>query len=141
MRRLVFLLLLLFVVAGIGVFAGWRFLLWKFEQPGPLSVETVVLIEKGKISESIGKKVFEQMLATGKSAQDLVAEQGLEQVSDTSAIERIIAEVAAAHPQEFERLRGGESKLLGFFVGQIMRATKGKANPKIVNELLRREMG
>jgi aspartyl-tRNA(Asn)/glutamyl-tRNA(Gln) amidotransferase subunit B len=103
-------------------------------------VEMLALIKDGTISGKIAKTVFEEMFATGKSARQVVQEKGLVQISDEEALLRIVKEVLEGSPREVERYRAGEAKLLGFFVGQVMRATKGKANPKLVNELLRREL-
>jgi aspartyl-tRNA(Asn)/glutamyl-tRNA(Gln) amidotransferase subunit B len=108
--------------------------------PGQL-VEMLGLIEKGTISGKIAKTVFEEMYKTGKSAGTIVEEEGLVQVSDESEIERMVDAVIGKFPGEAERFRSGETKLMGFFVGQIMKETKGKANPKIVNELLRKKLG
>ncbi|MBI4698057.1 MAG: Asp-tRNA(Asn)/Glu-tRNA(Gln) amidotransferase subunit GatB [Nitrospirae bacterium] len=99
------------------------------------------LIENGTISGRIGKTVLEEMYKTGKHAESIVKEKGLIQVSDESEIEKVVDEILSKSPKEVERFRAGEEKLLGFFAGQIMKATKGKANPKIVNELLRKKLG
>jgi aspartyl-tRNA(Asn)/glutamyl-tRNA(Gln) amidotransferase subunit B len=107
--------------------------------PGQL-IEMLGLIEKGTISGKIAKTVFEEMYKTGKSAGTIVEEKGLVQVSDESEIERMVDAVIGKYPGEAERFRSGETKLMGFFVGQIMKETKGKANPKIVNELLRKKL-
>lgn len=96
------------------------------------------LMEDDVISAKSAKAVFEEMARTGKEAAAIVREKGLVQVTDQSAIEQTISEILAQHPREVEDYKNGKTKLLGFFVGQIMRATKGKANPKIVNEVLRR---
>jgi aspartyl-tRNA(Asn)/glutamyl-tRNA(Gln) amidotransferase subunit B len=98
------------------------------------------LIDDGTISGKIAKSVFEEMYRTGKNAADVVKEKGLTQISDTSEIEKAVDEVIAKSPKEVERFKGGDEKLLGFFVGQIMKATKGKANPQVVNELLRKKL-
>jgi len=99
------------------------------------------LVDKGTINRNIAKNVFGEMFEFGKSASDIVKEKGLEQVTDTSAIEAAIDAVIAASPKEVERFKGGEEKLIGFFVGQVMRETKGKANPGVVNEILKRKLG
>ena len=99
------------------------------------------LVEKGTISGKIAKTVFEEMYRTGKDAGEIVKEKGLVQISDESAIEKAVDEVIAGHPQEVERFRSGDEKLLGFFVGQVMKSTKGKANPKMLNELLKKKLG
>lgn len=94
------------------------------------------LVEKGVVSGTMAKTVFEDMAETGKSAQTIVDEKGLAQVSDTSEIEGIVEKILADNPKEVEAYRGGKTKLMGFFVGQIMRASKGKANPAVVNEII-----
>jgi len=81
------------------------------------------------------------MAASGKSAQAIVAAKGLAQISDTGAIETVIQNVLAGNPREVESYRGGKTKLMGFFVGEVMKATRGQANPKTVNELLRKLLG
>jgi aspartyl-tRNA(Asn)/glutamyl-tRNA(Gln) amidotransferase subunit B len=98
------------------------------------------LIADDTISGSIAKKVFDDMFETGKEAAVIVEEQGLKQVTDTGAIEGIIDQVIADNPDKVEQYRGGKDKLFGFFVGQTMRASQGKANPKMVNELLRKKL-
>jgi aspartyl-tRNA(Asn)/glutamyl-tRNA(Gln) amidotransferase subunit B len=98
------------------------------------------LISDATISGKIAKEVFEDMLASGKPAKAIVAEKGLVQVSDTNVIEKAADEIIAAHPKEVERYRNGEEKVFGFLVGQLMKATKGKANPKVANEILRKKL-
>lgn len=98
------------------------------------------LIDNGTISGKIAKKVFEDMYRTGKDAEDIVKEKGLVQISDTSEIERAVDDVITKNPNEVERFRAGDEKLIGFFVGQVMKLTKGKANPQVVNELLRKKL-
>jgi aspartyl-tRNA(Asn)/glutamyl-tRNA(Gln) amidotransferase subunit B len=98
------------------------------------------LINKGTISGKIAKTVFEEMYKTGKDAEVIVKEKGLVQITDEAEIERVIDDVLTENPKEVERFKAGEGKLMGFFVGQVMKATKGKANPKIVNELLRKRL-
>ncbi|MDH4027286.1 MAG: Asp-tRNA(Asn)/Glu-tRNA(Gln) amidotransferase subunit GatB [Nitrospirota bacterium] len=99
------------------------------------------LIDKGTISGKIAKSVFEEMYKTGKDAEEIVKEKGLVQVSDESEIEQIIDGILKDSPGEVARFKAGDAKLMGFFVGQAMKATKGKANPKVVNELLRKKLG
>ncbi len=99
--------------------------------------ELVKLIKENVISTKIGKEVIKEMVQTGKSASQIVEERGLRQITDEGQIRRIVEEVIKRYPQEVERYRQGEEKLIGFFVGQVMRETKGKANPKLVNKLLR----
>jgi len=98
------------------------------------------LVESGAISGKIAKTVFDEMYKTGKEAGKIVEEKGLVQVSDTGAIEKIIDEVLAANRDKVEEYRGGKEKLFGFFVGQIMKASKGKANPVLVNEILLKKL-
>lgn len=95
------------------------------------------LIEKGVVSGKIAKTVFLEMYSTGRKAGAVVEEKGLVQVKDEGAIETIVAEVLAENPSEVEQYRAGKEKLFGFFVGQVMRKSKGKANPKLVNDILR----
>jgi aspartyl-tRNA(Asn)/glutamyl-tRNA(Gln) amidotransferase subunit B len=100
----------------------------------------VRLIDEDKISGKQGKDVLVEMFRSGKSAATIVAEKGLVQVSDTGEIDRVIDEVMAASPNQLEQYRSGKETLFGFFVGQVMKASKGKANPKIVNERLREKL-
>jgi len=100
--------------------------------------ELIGLVESGTLSGKLGKDVFLRMWNERRSAADLVAAEGLAQVSDTGSIEEACQRVIAAHPDELARYRGGEKKLLGFFVGAVMKETGGKANPKGANEILRR---
>jgi len=106
----------------------------------PISAEhlagLLTLIDKGVISGKIAKTVFDQMAATGRSPAAIVKAEGLAQVSDSGAIEEEIAAILKRHPEEVARYKAGQIKLMGFFVGQVMKATKGKANPKLVNEIL-----
>ena len=102
--------------------------------------DLLMLQEKGTISGKIAKTVFDEMWKTGKEPASIVEEKGLVQVSDTGEIERIIDEIMAANQGQVEEYRGGKEKVLGFFVGQVMRASKGKANPAVVNELLLKKL-
>jgi aspartyl-tRNA(Asn)/glutamyl-tRNA(Gln) amidotransferase subunit B len=94
------------------------------------------LIDEEIISGKIAKTVFEQMATCGKTAKQIVAEKGLAQVSDRGALEAEIDKLIEAHPDEAARFKEGNKKLMGFFVGQVMKATQGKANPKLVNQIL-----
>ena len=98
------------------------------------------LIADEVISGKMAKTVFEEMAKTGKSPNTIVEEKGLVQVSDASAIEAIVAKVLSRHPKEVEDYKRGKTKVLGFFVGQIMKETKGKANPAVVNEVLKEKL-
>jgi len=94
-------------------------------------------IDEGKISGKQGKEVMVEMFKTGKSASTIIEEQGLVQVSDIGEIDRIVDEVLAANPGQVQSYRSGKEALFGFFVGQVMKASKGKANPRIANERLK----
>lgn len=110
----------------------------------PLKPEQLVgmlkLIDNDTISGKIAKTVFEEMYKSGKAAEDIIKEKGLVQISDLSFIEEAVDEIIQKNPSEVDRYNAGEEKLFGFFVGQVMKATKGKANPKIVNEILKKRL-
>lgn len=96
----------------------------------------ISLIDKGTISSKIAKQVFEEMFETGKNAEDIVKEKGLVQMSDEGAIKEICQKVVDANPQSIVDYKAGKDRAIGFLVGQIMKETKGKANPQIVNKIL-----
>ena len=98
------------------------------------------LIKSGEISGKIAKDVLDEMFESGEPAAKIVESKGLKQVSDTGAIEKIIDEVLAKNPSQLENYRAGQEKLFGFFVGQIMKESKGQANPAMVNELLKKKL-
>src|SRR6185369_12819895 len=100
----------------------------------------VRLIDDAKISGKQGKDVLVEMFRTGKPAHAIIEEQGLVQVSDTAEIDALIDDVIAANPDQLASYRSGKEALLGFFVGQVIKASKGKANPKVVNERLRAKL-
>src|SRR5262249_45478739 len=100
----------------------------------------VRMIDEGKISGKQGKDVLVEMFATGKAAAAVVEEKGMVQVSDTGEIDRVIDEVIAANPNQLEQYRSGKEALFGFFVGQVMKASKGKANPKVANARLKEKL-
>jgi aspartyl-tRNA(Asn)/glutamyl-tRNA(Gln) amidotransferase subunit B len=102
--------------------------------------ELVGLIDEGKISGKIAKTIFEEMLRTGAAPEIIVREKGLEQVSDSIKIEKAVDEVLSAHPQQVADYRSGKDKVFGFLVGQVMKATQGKASPQMVNEILRQKI-
>jgi len=106
--------------------------------PAKALAELIALVEAGTLSGKLGKEVFVRMWNERRRAGDIVAAEGLAQVSDSSSIEDACRKVIAANPGELGRYRGGEKKLLGFFVGAVMKETGGKANPKGANEILRR---
>ncbi|HYI47667.1 MAG TPA: Asp-tRNA(Asn)/Glu-tRNA(Gln) amidotransferase subunit GatB [Allosphingosinicella sp.] len=99
------------------------------------------LVADGTLSGTLAKQVFEIMLETGDDPEKIVAERGLKQTSDTGAIEAVIAEVMAANADKVAEYRAGKDKLFGFFVGQVMKAMAGKANPGVVNALLKKALG
>ena len=102
--------------------------------------ELVRIVDQGLISSKIANDIFSDIFETGAMPEAYVKEKGLVQISDTSAIEEAVDQVIAANPAEVEAYRGGKTKLISFFVGQIMRVTKGKANPALVNELLAKKL-
>ncbi len=97
--------------------------------------ELLAMIEKNTISGKIAKSVFVEMMASGKDAAAIVKEKGLEQNSDAGELQAIVEKIVAANPEQAEDFRNGKAKIMGFFVGQLMKETKGKANPKMANEL------
>jgi aspartyl-tRNA(Asn)/glutamyl-tRNA(Gln) amidotransferase subunit B len=100
----------------------------------------VRLIDEGKISGKQGKDVLVEMFSSGKSAAAIIEERGLVQVSDTGEIDSIVEQVIASSPQQLAQYRAGKEALFGFFVGQVLKASKGKANPKVVNERLKEKL-
>jgi aspartyl-tRNA(Asn)/glutamyl-tRNA(Gln) amidotransferase subunit B len=113
-------------------------------EQGPVApaqaAELLALVADGTLSGSLAKQVFEVMLETGQNPGAIVEERGLKQTSDTGAIEAVIAEVLANNPNQLEQYRGGKEALFGFFVGQTMKAMGGKANPAVVNDLLKKAL-
>ena len=104
--------------------------------------ELISLIEKNTISNNIGKQILvEDMITNGEKASAIVERKGLSQISDEGAIKEIVQKVVDSHPAEVEAYKNGKTNLLGFFVGQVMKETKGRANPKSVNEILRSIIG
>jgi aspartyl-tRNA(Asn)/glutamyl-tRNA(Gln) amidotransferase subunit B len=112
---------------------------------GKLTPETIAHAvedrESGAISATVSKKLVELAIESGKQIRKLRDEMGLTQVSDTGALEEIVTRILAANPKEVESYRSGKTGLVSFFVGQVMKETRGKANPKIVQEVLRRKLG
>jgi aspartyl-tRNA(Asn)/glutamyl-tRNA(Gln) amidotransferase subunit B len=108
-------------------------------QPQALA-DMLGLVADGTLSGKMAKEVFETMCATRQDARSIVAEKGLGQISDAGELETIVARVVAANPGPAEEFRQGRDKVLGFFVGQIMKETRGQANPQLVNELLRKQL-
>ena len=99
--------------------------------------ELIKTVESGSINNSQAKEVFAEMFATGKPASTVIAEKGFEQISDEGTIEKIVDEVIQKNENQVTAYRNGNEKLFGFFVGQVMKESGGKANPKVVNDLLR----
>jgi aspartyl-tRNA(Asn)/glutamyl-tRNA(Gln) amidotransferase subunit B len=102
--------------------------------------DMIALVEKGTISGKIAKTVIEEMYNTRKDAQKIIEEKGLVQISDSSEIEKIVDKVLEENMKTVEQYRGGKTGSFGFFVGQVMKATSGRANPQTVNELLRKKL-
>ncbi len=102
--------------------------------------ELVTLIENATISGKIAKSIFEEMFESGENPKKIVKAKGLVQLADSSALEPIIEEIIAAHPDSVAEYRNGKEKLFGFFVGQVMKKTGGKANPQMVNDLLKAKL-
>ena len=127
-----------------GEFFGALNKLGKTIETSPVSADAlgglVDLIANNTISGRIAKEVFEIMLETGKPAAQIVEEKGLRQVTDTGAIEKSIDEILAANPDKVAEYKSGKDKLFGFFVGQVMKATGGKANPAMLNDLLKKKL-
>jgi aspartyl-tRNA(Asn)/glutamyl-tRNA(Gln) amidotransferase subunit B len=99
--------------------------------------ELLKLIKNGTISVKIAKQLLKEMIQTNKTAAQLVEEKGLKQITDEGAIKQIVEEVLKENPDAVEKYKNGQTKVIGFLVGQVMRKTKGKANPQLVNKLLR----
>ncbi len=100
----------------------------------------VVLIQQGKVSGKMGKDILAAMFSSGKSAADVMAAQGLEQINDADKIAAVAREIIAANPRQVEQYRSGKTATLGWFTGQVMKATRGQANPQLVQEVLNREL-
>ena len=98
--------------------------------------ELVILIEKGTLSNKIGKDILPELISTGGSVKAIIEKKGLIQISDPEAIEKIVSEVIAAHPEEVEKYRAGKTSLKGFFVGQVMKKSGGKADPKLTSQII-----
>ena len=102
--------------------------------------ELIDNIESGKVSNRLAKDIFEEMCETGKSPSDIISEKGLSQISDEVELEKLVNDVLSANPQNVEKYKSGKDKLFGFFVGEAMKLSKGKANPKLLNELLKSKL-
>jgi aspartyl-tRNA(Asn)/glutamyl-tRNA(Gln) amidotransferase subunit B len=102
--------------------------------------ELITILGTGVINNNQAKEVLVEMFSTGKTAPEVINERGFEQVSDLGAIEKIVDDIIAANQANVDAYRGGNEKLFGFFVGQVMKASQGKANPKVVNEILKAKL-
>jgi len=100
--------------------------------------ELIGIVERGEITAASGKKVFTQMFESGHGAKEIIAAEGVAQISDTAEIERLCREVIAKHPDNAAKFRAGNEGVFKFFVGQVMHATRGQANPQLVNDTLHR---
>jgi aspartyl-tRNA(Asn)/glutamyl-tRNA(Gln) amidotransferase subunit B len=108
--------------------------------PGNLG-ELVKLIAKGELSGKLAKEVFPKMFSTGEPARAIVEREGLRQISDTGALEKVIADVIAGNPKQVEQYKGGKTTVINFLVGQAMKATRGQANVALVTDLFKQKLG
>ena len=102
--------------------------------------ELLKLVRDGVINSSVAKQVFEEVFETGKAPGAIVEEKGLKQIDDSDAIKELVLKIISENPKPVEDYKSGNKKAMTFFVGQVMKATKGKANPKTVNELVKAEL-
>ena len=103
--------------------------------------ELIILYNDGKLTNTNAKKIFNLMINTNKTASELMIEEGLMVIDDDDFIKNAVKNVFDKNPNEFDRLKNGESKLVGFFMGQVMKEVKGKANPKSIQELINKHIG
>ena len=99
------------------------------------------MVERGDLSSTVARGLLEEIAREGGDPESLVVERGLAQVSDTSVLESLVADVIAGHPDEVQRYQDGNKRLIGFFIGQVMQATKGQANAGLCRELLQKKLG
>jgi len=102
--------------------------------------ELIALVAKGEISGKMGKDIVAEMVRTRKRASEVIAEKGLAQIADPEAIAKVVREIMASNPKQVEQYRSGKTATLGWFVGQVMKATRGQANPQLVQDVLKREL-
>jgi aspartyl-tRNA(Asn)/glutamyl-tRNA(Gln) amidotransferase subunit B len=121
---------------------------WFLDDPASMSTISpaasgtlLTLVEKGAISRNQAKDVLKEVVATGKAPETIIKEKGLVQISDTGSLEAAAQEIINANPKEAADFRGGKTKVMGFFVGQLMKKTKGQANPQLANEIFRKLLG
>jgi aspartyl-tRNA(Asn)/glutamyl-tRNA(Gln) amidotransferase subunit B len=103
--------------------------------------DLVKRIADGELSGKLGKEIFAKMFSTGEAAGAIIEREGLKQISDTGALEKVIAEVIAGNPKQVEQYKGGKTTVLNFLVGQVMKATRGQANVAVVTDLLKQKLG
>jgi aspartyl-tRNA(Asn)/glutamyl-tRNA(Gln) amidotransferase subunit B len=103
--------------------------------------DLIKTLDAGNINNNQAKEVLVEMFKQGKAAREVIKEKGFEQISDVSAIEKIVDEIIKNNDNQVQAYRNGNDKLFGFFVGQTMKASGGKANPKVVNEILKAKLG
>ena len=101
----------------------------------------IAIVEKGTISSTVAKDVFATMYDTGRAAQEIVAADGLAQISDTSSLDPIVLRVLAANPDVVAEIKAGKDRKFQFLVGQVMKETKGKGDPKLITDLMRAAIG
>jgi aspartyl-tRNA(Asn)/glutamyl-tRNA(Gln) amidotransferase subunit B len=112
-----------------------------FDKITPQATGTLVRkIQAGEISGKMAKDIFAKMYETGESPDAIIDREGLRQISDTGALEKIVDDVIAASPKQVEQYKSGKTTVIGYFVGQVMKASKGQANPAAVNELLKTKL-
>ncbi len=102
--------------------------------------ELIALIGKGELTGKLAKEIFPKMYSGGEGARAIMEREGLKQISDTGALEKIIDDVLAANPKQVEQYKGGKTTVIGFLVGQVMKSSRGQANPATVNELLKSKL-
>ena len=102
--------------------------------------DLIALIDEGTISGKIAKTVFDEMFETGKNPEEIIKDKGLVQITDTKALEETVDAVLDNNPKSVEDFKAGKAQAFGFLIGQVMKETKGQANPKIVNEILRKKL-
>ncbi len=114
----------------------------KFQKKVPVEniIDLLDLVEEGTISGKMAKDIYAEMASSGKKAGEIIGAKGLKQISDADEIEKVVDRVIAGHPAEVKKFKDGNDKLIGFFVGEVMKATGGQANPKAVNEILRKKL-
>jgi aspartyl-tRNA(Asn)/glutamyl-tRNA(Gln) amidotransferase subunit B len=102
--------------------------------------DIIKMVKGGQISGKMAKEVFEEMYKTGKAASDIVKAKGLSQISDEGELAKIVEEIVKNNPDNVAKFKAGKTTVMGFFVGEIMKATKGKANPQVINKLLKEKL-